>query len=195
MATQAAPVAAPRAAIWEDFIDIFYAPSRRVPPPGERQRLHSARGHHGAVRRAVLSEQRRAAADVRRRVRPGHGGGDAPESEHAARSGREHAQLRLAHAAGGDLHLHSDRDRSASASRHGWPASSSTRSRRSARRSSSAPTRTRRASSTASCTDSRGCSSIPRSSTAGSGCRSASAGFSIPTRCRRCCSRSSAAWI
>lgn len=27
MATQAAPVAAPRAAIWEDFIDIFYAPS------------------------------------------------------------------------------------------------------------------------------------------------------------------------
>ena len=27
MATQAPPVAAPRAAIWEDFIDIFYAPS------------------------------------------------------------------------------------------------------------------------------------------------------------------------
>ena len=27
MATQAAPVAAPHAAIWEDFIDIFYAPS------------------------------------------------------------------------------------------------------------------------------------------------------------------------
>ena len=27
MATQAAPAAAPRAAIWEDFIDIFYAPS------------------------------------------------------------------------------------------------------------------------------------------------------------------------
>ena len=27
MATQAAPVDAPRAAIWEDFIDIFYAPS------------------------------------------------------------------------------------------------------------------------------------------------------------------------
>ena len=27
MATQTAPVAAPRAAIWEDFIDIFYAPS------------------------------------------------------------------------------------------------------------------------------------------------------------------------
>ena len=27
MATQATPVAAPRAAIWEDFIDIFYAPS------------------------------------------------------------------------------------------------------------------------------------------------------------------------
>ena len=27
MAMQATPVAAPRAAIWEDFIDIFYAPS------------------------------------------------------------------------------------------------------------------------------------------------------------------------
>ena len=27
MATQAAPVVAPRAAIWEDFVDIFYAPS------------------------------------------------------------------------------------------------------------------------------------------------------------------------
>jgi heme O synthase-like polyprenyltransferase len=27
MATQATPVAAPRASIWEDFIDIFYAPS------------------------------------------------------------------------------------------------------------------------------------------------------------------------
>ena len=27
MATQAAPVATPRAAVWEDFIDIFYAPS------------------------------------------------------------------------------------------------------------------------------------------------------------------------
>jgi len=27
MATQAAPVASPRAAVWEDFIDIFYAPS------------------------------------------------------------------------------------------------------------------------------------------------------------------------
>lgn len=27
MATQAAPAAAPRAAVWEDFVDIFYAPS------------------------------------------------------------------------------------------------------------------------------------------------------------------------
>ena len=27
MATQAAPVVTPRAAIWEDFVDIFYAPS------------------------------------------------------------------------------------------------------------------------------------------------------------------------
>ena len=39
------------------------------------------------------------------------------------------------------------------------------------------------------------CSSIRRSSTADSGCRSASDDSSIPIRCRRCSSRSSAAWI
>ena len=69
MATQATPVAAPRAAIWEDFIDIFYAPSSVF-----RRRENGNFFIPLAVITivcggALLSQQRRAAADVRRRVR------------------------------------------------------------------------------------------------------------------------------
>ena len=98
MATQAAPVAAPRAAIWEDFIDIFYAPSsvfrRRengnffIPLAvitilcGVLFYLNS-----GALQPMFDAEFDRAMAI-----------GDATESEHPARGGRAHARLRVAHA-------------------------------------------------------------------------------------------------
>ena len=66
----------------------------RLPPPRTRQFLHSDGGRHDPVRRTLLSQQRRIAAHVRRGVRSRHGDGDAPESQHPARGGRAHAQLR-----------------------------------------------------------------------------------------------------
>jgi hypothetical protein len=65
MATDAAQAAAPRVGIWEDFIDIFYAPSAVFRRRENGQRRHSARGRHDRLRHALLFEQRRASADVR----------------------------------------------------------------------------------------------------------------------------------
>ena len=195
MATQAAPVAAPRAAIWEDFIDIFYAPSavfrRRetgnffIPLAvitilcGVLFYLNS-----GALQPMFDAEFDRGMA-VAMRQNPNI----PPEAIERMRS------FAIAHAAGHDLHLHSARDfrrwRGDVARRQAGRREADVQRRaRRGRLCVRAAHHRRRAAGAA--------GAVPRSgssSTAASGCRSASDVFSIPTPCRRCSSRLWAASI